>query len=122
MAATAAEIARLRRMVAEADASNGYSDLVLAEAIARCPVVDAAGYDPASADWTPTYDLNAAAAGVWLEKAAALAAAFDFSADGASYQRSQAAAQARTLAQHYWSRRAAKSVTLRVEINPVSDE
>jgi hypothetical protein len=116
---TAAQIAQLRRMVAEPSSDNGYTDTVLSETIARCPVADAAGELPAAANgsansvWTPTYDLNAAAAEVWREKVAALAAAFDFSADGASYQRSQAAAQAMRMVQFYQSRRFAGNVRLR---------
>lgn len=120
---TAAQIAQLRRMVAEPSSDNGYTDAVLSETIARYPVADVAGELPVAVDgsansaWTPTYDLNAAAAEVWQEKAAALAAVFDFSADGASYQRSQAAAQAMRMAQWYGSRRAAKGVRLQVELN-----
>lgn len=40
--------------------------------------------------WTPRYDLNRAAAEGWRQKAASLAARFDFSADGADYKISQA--------------------------------
>lgn len=116
---TAAQIAQLRRMVAEPSSDNGYTDTVLSETIARCPVADVAGELPLLVDgsvnsaWTPTYDLNAAAAEVWREKAAALAAVFDFSADGASYQRSQAASNAQRMVQFYQSRRFAGNVRLR---------
>ncbi len=40
--------------------------------------------------WTPRYDLNRAAAEGWRQKAAMLAGRFNFSADGASYDVSQA--------------------------------
>jgi hypothetical protein len=123
MAATAAEIARLRRMVAEPTTTNGYTDTVLSDAIERYPVPDSAGVYPTDEDgvaesaWVATYDLNAAAADVWMEKAGALAATYDFSADGADFKRSQAAKQAREMAGYYRSRRYARGVLLKAEIN-----
>ena len=111
-----AETGRLRRMVAEPNSDNGYTDAVLSETVSRYPVADAAGETPTVADgsvnsvWAPSYDLNAAAAEIWQEKAASLAAAFDFSADGASYQRSQAVTQAQQMASFYRSRRYGRSL------------
>ncbi len=125
MAASAADITRLRRMVAEPTTTNGYTDTVLSEAIARYPVVDAAGESPtdedgnANSEWTPTYDLNSAAAEVWMEKAAALASAYDFTADGGSFSRSQMIKQAQGMAAYYRARRAARSVRLEAKLNPV---
>lgn len=123
MAIAAADIARLRRMVAESGATNGYTDTVLAETIARYPVPDAAGVYPVDEDgvtevaWVATYDLNNAAADVWTEKSAALAANYDFTADGSDFKRSQAAAMAMKMASYYRSRRYAKGVLLKAEIN-----
>ncbi len=107
MTVAASDIARLRRMASEPDSTNGYSDSVLTETIERYPV------DIESA----VYDLNAAAADVWTEKAAALAVRFDFTADGSTFHRSQAVAQARAMAIHYRSRRYAKAVALEADIN-----
>lgn len=45
---------------------------------------------PSHADYTTTYDLSAATAGVWREKAARLAEGFDFRSEGATFTRSQA--------------------------------
>lgn len=113
-------------MVAEPTATNGYTDTVLSEAIERYPVADAAGELPtdergnANSAWTPTYDLNSAAAEVWMEKAAALASVYDFAADGGDYKRSQAMQHAQGMVAYYRARRAARSVRLTAEMNPVS--
>ena len=119
MAATAEQIARLRRMVAESTATT-YTDAILGQAIERHPLLDDLGREPyeldlddeltINADWTPTYDLNAAAADVWDEKAAALTAEFDFSAGGQTFNRSQAYAHAEQMARRFRSRRAMRTV------------
>jgi hypothetical protein len=82
------DIGRLRRMVAELTAAT-YSDGDLAAAIQRYPVIDAQGYYPPESAWTETFDLALAAAEVWGEKAANVAANFAFDADGASFQKQQ---------------------------------
>lgn len=121
MTVAAADIARLRRMVAEPTTTT-YSDSVLTETIERYPVVDADGLAPDDDDWTATYDLSAAAADVWGEKAAALATAFDFTADGGSFSRSQMVKQAQTMASYYRSRRYARSVLMRADLNATETE
>ncbi len=126
MTATAEQIARLRRMVNEPGADT-YSDVELQGYIERYPVVDARGENPyvestitpgtleINDDWTATYDLNAAAADVWTEKAASLAADYDFETQGQSFSRSQAYEQAMAQARQYRSRRSWKTVTARPE-------
>lgn len=123
MTATAEQIAELRRKVGEPTYDN-YSDAVLSEYIERYPLVDSAGEAPYIDDggelveneyWTATYDLNAAAAAIWGEKAGALAVNYDFSADGATYHRSQAYKQAQEQARYYSARRSIKTITLRPE-------
>lgn len=122
MAATAAQIARLRRMVAEAT-STTYSDDDLAEIIQTYPLTDPRGKeaytwdtttDPPTQDanesWIPTYDLNAAAADVWQEKSAVPASDFDFSADGSSFTRSQVHQQMMGMVRYYRSRRSPKTI------------
>jgi hypothetical protein len=120
---TAAQIADLRRMVAEPTTTT-YSDLTLTAIIERYPHMDEQGEDPftlssdtppvhvANANWMPTYDLNAAAADVWQEKAGALAGNYDFSADGGNYSRSQGAKMALDQARYYRSRRAPTTMRL----------
>jgi len=125
MAASAEQIARLRRMVAEPTTAT-YTDDDLAAYIAAHPLMDANGRKqyvvqalgttvPPTADplWVPTYDLNAAAAEVWGEKAAALAANFDVNADGASMALSQKYAHACERARYYRARRAMRTITAR---------
>jgi len=116
-------IARLRRMVAE-PTTTMYSDTVLSSAIERYPVMDEDGYEPDEDDWTATYDLNAAAAEVWTEKAAGLVAGYDFNAGGATYNRSQAYQQAMAQARHYLSRRQVSKIklTIRADEDDVDDE
>jgi hypothetical protein len=107
MALTAAELARLRRMCGELTDAAGYTDGVLQEMAARYPLPDAEHRDPDDVGWMPGYDLAAAAADVWAEKAASLAVNYDFSADGGDYKRSQAHAQALSQAAYWRSRRKA---------------
>ena len=129
MSATEEQVIRLRRMVAESTATT-YTDADLSEYIERYPVVDGLGNDPwqeaetdpvtleENEDWTATYDLNAAAADVWNEKAAALAGNYDFATQGQSFQRSQAYAQYMRQAAYYRARRAMGSVRLQMTPKP----
>ena len=85
MTASAAQIAQLRRMVAE-PATTTYSDAALQGYIEAYPLLDQRGEPPytydyatppaqvANPEWIATYDLHAAAADVWEEKAATTAA------------------------------------------------
>ncbi len=121
-----ADVERLRRMAAEPDTTT-YSDVMLADIIKRHPLEDARGEGPwiesettpgtleTNEDWTPTYDLNAAAAEVWEEKAGTLAQDFDFSADGGNYSRSQAHEQAMKQARYFRSKRSVRTITQRPE-------
>ena len=123
MSATAAQIARLRRTVNESDDTT-YDDDLLAEYIERYPLVDERGEEPYTWDgstqpptqepndsWIPTYDLNAAAADIWDEKAAVVAADFNFAADGGRYDRAQVAEMFAKRARYYRSRRAIRVIT-----------
>lgn len=122
MTATAAEIAELRRKVGERT-SETYTDEVLQEYIERYPLTDARGENPLiestttpgtleeNPDWTATYDLNAAAADIWAEKAAEVYAKFDFKADGGSHQRSQVYENAMKQSRYYRARRSITTIT-----------
>lgn len=57
-------------------------------------------------------DLNQAAATVWEWKAAAIATNYDFSADGGTYNRSQAYEHCKKQAAHYRSRCKAGTIEL----------
>jgi len=124
MAATAEQIAELRRLVAE-PVSDDYPDELLASSIEAYPLMDERGEEPFTWDtsttpptkaanpaWIETYDLMAAAADIWAKKAAELAADFDFEADGHSMARSQAFRHAVERERYFRSRRSPKTATL----------
>ena len=127
MSATAAQVTRLRRMTSELSAAT-YSDEDLQGYIEAHPLIDERGEEPGvydtstspptwetNAGWVPTYDLHAAAADIWTEKAATLAGDFDFNADGANYQRSQSHEHATQMAIFHTRRQAARTITQRPE-------
>ena len=117
MSATAAQIAQVRRYVNESDDTT-YDDDAIASYIEAYPVVDERGEDPyswdtstqpptedANEDWVSTYDLHAAAADIWEEKAAVVAQDFNFAADGGNYSRSLVFEQYMKLARFHRARR-----------------
>ena len=89
-------------MTAEPNTTT-YSDVLLTDAIERYPVIDADGNWPDEDDWTETFDLALAASEIWSEKAASLAANFDFDADGAAFTKSQQVAHATQQARRWHS-------------------
>ena len=123
MTATAAQIAKLRRMTAE-PGDTTYSDADIQSYIEAYPLVDENGESPrvpsstspgemeANDDWTATYDLHAAAAAIWEEKAATLAQDYDYEADGSSFSRSQAYKKAIGQARYHAARRSPKTITM----------
>lgn len=124
MTATAAMIAQVRRMVNEYD-STTYSDADIQGYIEAYPVLDKRGQEPYTYDtsttpptqdaneyWIATYDLHAAAADIWEEKAAAVADQFDFHADGGVYQQSQKFEMYMKQARRHRSQRNIGTITL----------
>jgi len=124
MTATALQIAEVRRMVAEPTTTT-YSDVLVTAIIESYPMMDELGTNPyywtqvagvptktTDPVWVATYDLNAAAAKIWTEKASALAAKFDFKADGGDYSRSQAYEHAKGQADFYAKKRSMTTVHL----------
>lgn len=121
MAASTEDKARVRRMTAELTTAI-YSENVIAEYIERYPLRDSDGNLPDSSDWTPTYDLHAAAADIWDEKAAARMDKYDFSADGGNYHRNQAYEAAMEKAKWHRVRSSAKAFTaIKTPDEPASD-
>jgi len=120
---TVAQIAALRRMVAEPTTTT-YSDALLINFIEAYPHLDEQGelpYTLSSAtppaqtpndNWIPTYDLHAAAGDVWEEKASTIVHKFDFSADGGSYSASKQYEQYMAQARYHRSRRLPSTTTL----------
>ena len=138
MAATAAQKAQLRRMVNEPTTAT-YSDAQIAAFIEAYPLPDVRGESPYvepfgvsdttipgalpdNDDWTALYDLNAAAADVWAEKAAAVAANFDFSTDGQSFNRSQAYDQYMRQSRYWRARRSNRTMRIMPTPRPDADE
>jgi hypothetical protein len=129
MSATDAQIAKLRRMTAE-PTQDTYDDATLAEYIEARPCRDAQGFSPferlldgrlstvANSLWTPTYDLAAAAADVWDEKASALTEETDASIDGAALTRSQAYEHAKAEARKWHGREHVGTIHLTTEPRP----
>lgn len=111
MTATAAMVTRLRRMVAEAT-TDTYDDDALTELIELYPVLDSEGMSQEDDDWIPSYDLNAAAGDVWMEKAASLNGSYDFGADGSTFSRSQTFEHAKKMARHYGARRQVGTIVM----------
>ena len=134
MAATAAMAERLRRMVDEPTTTT-YSDDLIDDYIEKYPLIDALGTDPQEVDfttepptisekdnWIPTYDLHAAAADIWEEKAATIAENFDFSADGGSFKRDQKYEHYMKQSRFHSSKRSAKTIKLWVEPKVILEE
>lgn len=100
MPASAADIARLRRMTNEPTTAI-YSDATLALYLEAWPLIDVQGRSSTNTNWTEAYDLHAAAADIWEEKAASLFSKHDFSADGANFSSNQMYENAMKEAKHH---------------------
>jgi len=107
MTVSTSMIQRVKQMTGES--SSGTYDATIATVIAEYPLVDSLGNAPIELDWTATYCLNSAAADIWEIKAAAVAQDYDFTADGASYKRSQVYEQYMKQARRFRARRAPKT-------------
>lgn len=87
MTVTAGMVDRVRRMVAEPFATSAYTNEDIETYVAAFPLADDDGRQPDEYSWVANYDLHAAAAEIWSEKAAAVAADYNFTADGATVNR-----------------------------------
>lgn len=123
MAASAAQIVQMRRMTGETTTAN-YLDIDIQSYIETYPLIDPRGEEPYTWDtstepptkedndnWIETYDLHAAAADIWEEKAAVVASRFDFMADGGNYSRSQEYEHYMKQARYHRSRRSFGTIT-----------
>lgn len=84
MSASAFDLERLRRMINEPTESL-YNNETLVTYIETYPVIDSEGRVSTDEGWTAAYDLNAAAADLWEEKASLVQTYYNFSADGGKY-------------------------------------
>lgn len=118
-------------MTNEPATSATYKDEVIRNFIEDYPLIDERGEEPFFWDtstqpptkdtnevWIVTYDLNAAAADVWEEKASILSQDYDYKADGAEYSRSQAFDQAMKQARRYRAKRSLKTIRQEPWPNP----
>lgn len=123
MSATAAMILQVRGWTNEPDDTT-YDDDAITTYIESHPLIDERGEIPYTWDastepptqdtndsWIATYDLHAAAADIWEEKAAIVAQDFDFDADGGSYSRSQVYVQYMQSARFHRARRKPSNIT-----------
>lgn len=112
----ATRIVLLRRMIAEPTATT-YSDETLGDLIEAHAISDIRGArsyvwvynttpptQEANDNWTPTYDLNAVAANIWEEKAAAVSQDYNVQADGTTLSRNQVYEQYMKIAQRFRSK------------------
>jgi len=131
MAATAAQIAQVKRMTDTVESSL-YTDVVIGEYIERYPLLDERGEVPYTWNvgarpptkvvnlyWISTYDLSAAAADVWGEKAGGRVDDFTFSADGASYTLSDVIKHYQERERYYRGRRAVTAARLHMSPEPL---
>lgn len=95
--------AELAAMVV-ADEDPRLPDETLNVLLERAAVRDAAGRLPAAPDWTPTFDLDRAAANGWRLKAGRVAGDFNILIDGHKFDRAQRYAQFMEQAREYDAR------------------
>lgn len=91
---------RLLRMVAAAEDPTLADDEV-ETLLDDCRRPDVNGLEPDASGWQGTYDLNAAAAAGFRQKASKVAGRDPFTADGASFDRGKAASRLLELAKAY---------------------
>lgn len=76
-----------RRLAIDIEPTLSADDITSLLATARCP--DAEDRVPSDEDWTPTWDLDYAAAAGWEMKAGRASGSFNFAEDGQQFSRIQ---------------------------------
>jgi hypothetical protein len=130
VSATAAMRTRLREYINE-PRPDTYTDDELDTIIERYPVIDERGEVPYTwdtsttpptqddnDDWVATYDLHAAAADIWDAKALGHIENYDYTADGATLNRSQVYQNMRRQANYHRSRRKPFTIEQRESPDP----
>lgn len=90
----------LKKMTAW-DVEPTLTDEELDEILIPCCVMDKDGLPPSDPSWTPTYDLNSAAAAAWLVKAARAAATVEVDPAGSGLFTSKVFENCRAMARIY---------------------
>jgi len=109
-----AQISRL--LDSESDPALSDDDMEDLLRVAARPDTD--GLTRADANWTPSWDLNAAAAEGWLRKASKAVSRFSFAEDGQRFERAQI--YAHCIRQHeLYSRKAVGSIQAETYLGPI---
>ncbi|CAN5485318.1 hypothetical protein BH10ACI3_BH10ACI3_23090 [soil metagenome] len=87
------------------DTEPALSDDDLRELLAAAALEDANGLAPLNEEWTPTYDLRAAAAAAWLTKAGRAAATVEVDPPGSGIMTSKVFDNCRAMARLYAAKR-----------------
>ncbi|MGI8812133.1 MAG: hypothetical protein ACR2IH_06345 [Pyrinomonadaceae bacterium] len=95
---------KLKRMTAW-DIEPVLTDGEIDELLAQACIADSAGVAPISEEWTPTYDLNAAAAAGWLTKAARAASLVEVDPPGSGIVTAKVFENCRAMAKDYRTKR-----------------
>src|SRR5687767_1240170 len=96
---------KLKRMTAW-DAEPVLSEDDLDAALASAALEDSGGLAPLHEEWTPTYDLNAAAAAAWLVKAARASSLVEVDPPGSGVVTAKVFDNCRAMARVYAAKRA----------------
>ena len=91
---------KLKKMTAW-DAAPALADAEIDELLDQSALMDAGGLAPLSLGWTPTYDLNAAAAAGWLIKAGRASELIEVDPPGSGLFASKVFDNCRTMARIY---------------------
>ncbi|MEZ5422929.1 MAG: hypothetical protein R2682_07540 [Pyrinomonadaceae bacterium] len=94
------------------DTEPTLTEAELNSALAKAALPDAAGVLPPESGWSATYDLNSAAAEVWLIKAARASATVEVDPPGSGVFTSKVFDNCRKMARIYAGKRNSSSVTV----------
>ena len=97
---------KLKMMIAS-NIDPTVSDDEVDELLADAALCDAAMLPPGDGDWTPTYDLNAAASAGWLVKAARASVLTEVDPPGSGIVTSKVFENCRMMARFYAAKRSA---------------
>jgi hypothetical protein len=98
---TEAEALASLRVATAADQDPVLEEDELLALLQRFRVEDADGYGPGDADWTPTWQLSAAAGHGWRQKAGKAAGRYDLNTDGQSLARGAVMSHCLRMANEY---------------------
>jgi hypothetical protein len=89
------------KLLTASDTAPAITDSEIEDLLAAHATADTGGLPPGNVAWTPTYDLNAAAAAGWLIKAARAAAMVEVDPPGSGIYTSQVFENCRKMAREF---------------------